>query len=238
MISHECELLCDSISHLPKIFPNSPWHIRAKRWLKKKILVSIDHPEVHIYLKSKRSIEKESRRQVKHFPGFIIHPLSVFRKYWNLVIFMILLMHQMLTPFAIGFYLDIEESTIDAIIITDMITCFILFIEVLLMFRTGCVIRKTNEITLSPKVIARKYLKNFVPDLICCVPFIYFTTWIIEERGGTINGATVIYMCCLFIFSFWRFNRILFYFSSVPIMMNLSETGTIVITICLRTIYW
>lgn len=237
-MNHECKLLCDSISHLPKIFADSHWTIRLQRWWKKSLLVSLSHPEVHIYLKSKRAVEKESRRQVKHFPGFIIHPLSAFRKYWNLVIFSMLLLHEMLTPFAIGFFVEMDDFTIDVLVVIDVIACFFLLVEVLLMFRTGRIVRETNEIILSPKIIARKYLKFFIFDLISCVPYIYFTTWIIEERGGTINGATVIYMCCLFIFSFWRFNRILFYFSSVPIVMKLSETGTIIITLCLRSIYW
>lgn len=237
-MNHECKLRCDSISHLPKIFPYSPWYVRWQRWFRKSILVSMDHPQVFIYLKSKRAVEKESRRQVKHFPGFIIHPLSAFRKYCNIFIFVLLLIHQILTPLAIAFFVDMSEIIIDVLIMIDMVACFILFCEVLLIFRTGCIVRETNEIILSPKIIARKYLKDVVPDLISCVPFIYFTTWILEERSGTINGAMIIYMSCLFIFSFWRFKRILFYFSSIPIMMNLSETGNIIITLCLRTFYW
>lgn len=239
-MSHLCQLRSNSFSHLPKIVPNSPWQTRWRRWIQKLILISIDHPEVQKYLKSKKSVENESRRQVKHFPAFIIHPLSTFRKYWNILIFAMLLLHQMLTPFAIGFFVEMDDFSLDVLIVIDVLACFVLALEVGITFRTGVIVSETHEIILNQRVVARKYLLgDFVPDVISCIPFIYFTTWVIEEHhSGTINGATVVYMIFLFIFSFWRFNRILFYFSSVPIMMNLSEMQAIIMKLCLRSIYW
>lgn len=94
---HRCSLRCDSISHLPKIFPDAPWHVRLKRKQKKSKLVSENHPRTQSILKSKSAIERESRRQVKHFPGFILHPLSEFRKFWDIYIFVMLLLHQIIS---------------------------------------------------------------------------------------------------------------------------------------------
>lgn len=236
-MDHKCQLRRDSISHLPKIFPDAPWIIHLRRKLKKLLLVSIHHPEVFLYLKSNAEVEKESRRQVKHHSGFIIHPLSEFRKFWNIFMFFMMFFHQVLTPFAIGFYVELDND-LDSVILVDMVLCLILFCETLLTFRTGYIIEATNEIILKPRIIARKYLKDFIPDLISCIPFIYLTTWVIEEKQGTINGATVIYMCGLFLFSVWRFNRVLFYFRTVPIMLQLSEKAETILTLCLRSFYW
>jgi hypothetical protein len=206
--------------------------------LKKLLLVSFNHPEVFFYLKSRAAVEKESRRQVKHFPGFIIHPLSEFRKYWNLFMLLVMLFHQLITPFAIGFFVDMDNSTINVFIVLDLIACWFLLIEIVITLRTGCIVKETNEIILGPKAIAKKYMKHLVPDLISCVPFILLGTHIVEDENVTINGAMIIYMCCLFAFSFCRFSRILFYCSSIPIMLNLSEKGAIIFALCLRSIYW
>jgi hypothetical protein len=238
--AHQCKLRRDSISHLPKIFPSAPWHEKLKRHLNKLILVSINHPEVYKYLKSNAAVERESRRQVKHFPGFIIHPLSEFRKYWNIFMSLIMILHQLTIPFAIGFFIDMEDvpQIVDILIWMDITACSMLFLEILITLRTGWIVRETNEIVLKSKLVARKYLKYFLPDLVSCIPFVLLGTQFIEDQNGTVNGTTIIYMCCLFGLSFYRFSRILFYSSSIPIMLKLSEKGTIIFTLCLRSIYW
>lgn len=212
--------------------PDAPWHVHFRRRLQKSLLVSPKHPITRSVLKSKKAIEKESRRQVKHYPGFIIHPLSEFRMYWNIYIFFLMLLHQTLTPFAVGFVLDMQGSALDYLVILDFVMCLILFVELMLIFRTGYIIKETNEIILDPKI----FLKDFIPDLISCVPFIYLTTFLAQEnRDRTINFETVILMFCLFIFSFLRFNRILLYFLTVSSM--LTEKGTIIFSLCLRSLY-
>lgn len=237
-MQHKCKLRSDSISHLPKLFSDAPWHDRLKRWANKLILVSENHPQTKNALKSRKAVEMESRRQVKHYQGFIIHPLSEFRRYWNIYIFSMLIFHQLLTPFAIGFVLDMNELIFDFLVFLDFSLCFILFIEVLLKFRTGIIIKETNEIILDPKLIARIYLKDFSFDLVSCVPFVFMTTHItVQQRYQTIDPGTIVLMLFLFIFSFLRFNKILFYFSTVPYTLKLTETATIIFRVCLRSVY-
>ena len=235
---HNCKLRRDSISHLPKIFHDAPWNVRLKKRLQKMLLVSENHPITRNILKSRKAVEMESKRQVKNYPGFIIHPLSEFRMFWNILIFVILLLHQILTPFAVGFVLDLHS--LDIIIFLDFIICIFLFVEVLLTFRTGVIVKATNEIILDVKLIARNYLaKDCIPDLISCTPFVYILTTVAEKTSkGTVNVGTIILMFGLFVFSFLRFNRILYYFETVPCMLKLSETKTIVFKISLRSLYW
>jgi hyperpolarization activated cyclic nucleotide-gated potassium channel 2 len=236
---HKCRIRRDSISHLPKLFPDASLRDRLKRKVKKLFLVSINHPEVFRYLKSNAAVEKESKRQVDKYPGFIIHPLSEFRKFWNILIFVLMFFDQMVTSFTIAFFIDMESSKIDALVIFDLIICSILLTEILLTFRTGYIVGETYEIILDSKIIARKYLKDLVIDFINCLPYVFFTTFILKsEDEATVNFPAFLYMCCLYAFSFYRFCRICFYFSAVPIMLNLSEKGTIILKLCLRTIYW
>lgn len=237
MYHHKCELRTDSISQLPKEFPDSPWYFRLKRKLKKLCLVSVDHPFVFKYLKSNAAVKAESRRQVKESSKLIIHPLSKFRKHWDILIFHMMFIHQMLTAFAIGYFVDMERLTLESLMFIDIFVCFILLIEVIVQFRTGYIIIETNAIILKPNSIARKYLRTLAPDLICCIPFIYLTSWIIEERNASINGSTVILMCFLLAFNVYHFNRLLFYFSTIPIMLKLSKKGSIIMTLCLRSLF-
>lgn len=237
---HDCKLRRDSISHLPKVPPSGPWHAHLKRRLHKLILVSRDHPQVFKYLQSNADVERECKRQVKQFPGFIIHPLSKFRKYWNtLVIFHLMLLHQILTSFTLGFIVDLTKEEFDFFVILDCVICLILFIELLLNFRTGHIVTETNEIVLDPKAIAWICLKSFI-DLINCLPFIYLYNIVAVdvEKEETVNGAAVVFMCLVFIFSLIQFNRILFYFSSIPIMFGLTEKGSIVLSLFIQSLYW
>lgn len=236
MDKHECNLITDSLSHLPKVLPDASLFNRFKRQCKKHCGVSIKHPQVFNHLKSNAAIEKETQRQVLT-KYFLIHPLSIFRKNWNILICLVMFLHQMITALVIGFYFDLIKLALNVLIGIDIILCVILFLEVLLLFRTGYIDKETNKIVLHPKVIARKYLKDLIPDLIGCLPFIYFAKFIVEDLNGKNNGATIIYMGVLYLFHFNRFERLMFYFSSIPIMLKFSEKSSILVPLIIRTIY-
>lgn len=236
MDKHECNLRTDSLSHLPKVLPDASYITRFKRECKKLCLVSIKHPEVFKHLKSNTAVENESKRQVQK-KYVLIHPLSIFRKNWNIVIFLIMFLHQMITPLAIGFFIDLSPIALNILITIDILLCVILFLEVLLSFRTGYIVKETNKIVLHPKIIARKYLKDFIPDLIGCLPFIYLATFIVQNLDGNVNGVSIVYLGVLYVFHFYRFERLMFYFSSIPIMLQFSEKSSIIIPLILRTIY-
>lgn len=236
---HKCTLHTDPTAHLPKVLPEASWHVKLKHRFKQSLLVSIDHPEIFEYFHSRAAVHRESRRQVKQAAkeGFIIHPLSDFRKRWDVFIFFMLFFHQMITPFIVGFFVELNPTLIEFSILADLFSCWMLGIEIILRFRTGFIVEETNEIILSPKIIKWKYLKDFVVDAITSAPFIYIAGLFFEVKGGTISGETVIYMGCLFGFSFYRFSHLLSYCRTIPKMLKLSEKTTLFLALMLRTIY-
>jgi hypothetical protein len=66
MAHHKCKLLRDSTSHLPKLLPNAAWHQKLKRRVRKLFLVSFNHPEVYMYLKSKPDDRDKFRDSIGH----------------------------------------------------------------------------------------------------------------------------------------------------------------------------
>ena len=210
---HKCTLLQDSISHLPKLQPNDSWIAKLSRRIKKSFLVSINHPEVFTYLKSSTAIEKESKRQV-HSKYFIIHPLSEFRKYWKIIIFVAIFVHQLLTAFSVGFFMDLSGSTVHTLFTVDGIICFLLWIEIIISFRTGYIVyESTNEIILDRMIIARKCIRNLIPDVITSIPYIYIITSLhFEENNSIITVSTVVCLLILFVLCLCRFNRFLSYY--------------------------
>lgn len=234
---HKCTLRTDSTSFLPKVLPEAPWHVKLRSRFKKSHLVSFNHPEIFEYFHSRAAVHRESKRHVKHYPGFIIHPLSEFRKHWNVFIFFMFFLHQIMTPFIVAFYIEIPDYLIDTAIIIDFFTCLMLMAEIVLKFRTGYIVEETNEIILKPRNIILKYLKNCVPDVITSIPFIYVASLLVEERGGTVSGITILYLCVLFCFSFYRFREVLFYFRTIPKRLQLSEKTQVFLVLALRTYY-
>ncbi|XP_070495762.1 potassium/sodium hyperpolarization-activated cyclic nucleotide-gated channel 2-like [Chironomus tepperi] len=234
---HKCSLLQDSISHLPKLLPNDSLVAKLSRRVNKSFLVSLNHPEVLTYLKSSTAVEKESKRQVDS-KYFIIHPLSEFRKYWNIIIFVAIFVHQLLTAFSVGFFMDLSGSTVYTLFAIDGFMCFLLCIEIIISFRSGYIVKETNEIILNPKTIARKYIIHFIPDVITSVPYILIITSLhFEENNSLITESTVVFMLILFILCLYRFNQFHKYCLSIPIMLNWSEKTLIIFTVCLRTFY-
>lgn len=236
---HECTLLRNSISHLPKNFPDaSRWHELARR-VRKFTLVSPEHPHVLQYLKSSAAIENEGRRQVEQFPGFIIHPLSTFRQFWNIYIFLVMFVCQLLTSFSIGLFDHMDTEILQSIHIAIFIMKFILFVEVILQFLTGYIVQETFEIVLDPSLIAKRYLSTHcIPDLIACIPFSYTISKVFDHTDITISYTFLIVVICLFVFYVFRFNRLLHYSTTISSTFKLSAKSTVLLTLALRTFYW
>jgi len=238
MEPHICQLRRDSISHLTKIFPDAPWKQKSTRRIRKMFLVSINHPEVFQYLKSKAAIEKESQRQVK-LGRFVIHPLSEFAKYWNVVVFLAMISHLILTPLVIGFIADYSNPTEEILMTADFACCFILMIDVLLAFNTGFIDEKTSTIILEAFEIAKKYSRNLFPDLIGCVPFIYSAVELYDDKQPSLHGGFIIYMLVVMLLILYRFSRCMKCFSGILPMFRISEKKMIIFTLAFRSFfYW
>jgi hypothetical protein len=232
---HICSIRRDTISHVNKIFPDTTWFGAVQRKWRKFIAVSASHPEVSQYLKSRAAIEKENKRRVeKH--GSIIHPLSIFRLIWNIYIFLVMFIHQMIRAYTVGFSRNQTTENIEPLFWADIVLCCALFVDIGLSFCTGRINFQTGAIILDSYEIIEDYFINFFFDLFQCFPLVFILPSFTDFSSVT-EGQLVIFMITLFVFSIQRFRSIMSNFTSVPSIFKLSEKATIVVKLGVKTIF-
>lgn len=148
-----------------------------------------------------------------------------------------LFLHQALTAFSIGFFVELEYDSIQALIFVDLLICSFLFLEIILSMRTGVIVTETNEIILDPWKIFKRNRLNIFIDILNALPYIYLTTFITDVENTLVNGTVILYMVYLMLYNCFYFNRMLFYYSTFPLTLNLTEKGSIILMICLRSIF-
>lgn len=233
---HQCDLLRESLSHLPKLLPNDSKFARLKRNINKLFLVSMNHPETFTYLKSTAAVEVESKKQVDA-GYFVIHPLSTFRIYWSIIVWIVIFVHQMFLSFIAGFFMDLSATHVAVLFAIDIILCMILWTEIFMLFRTGYIIPETNEIILEPTKIAHNYVRHFLPDLLVSLPYALVLTPYFFGRHILQEEVAVGFMSIVYVISIYSFNRFFRYFSCIPNMLDMSETASTIFKTILRFFY-
>lgn len=236
MKRHNCELRTRSNTHLPLLLPDSSQIKKLCRVLRKGLLASEHHPEAYKYLKSSGARARENQRQAQN--KYVIHPLSSFKKYWDVLLFLVLLGHLMITPLTIALFYEMSRSTCDALTIVDSVLCGFLLVAVALGFITGTINKKTNEIILDVKRIAKSYaLRSFILDLLCCIPFIFLAEVFVYDQFKDLKSTTFAFMLLLYIFSLYRVRTLSEHLTGIPRMLKMSEKSTVITKLCLQTIY-
>lgn len=236
MKRHNCELRTRSNTHLPLLLPDSSKIKKVGRVLRKGLIASEHHPEAYKYLKSNGARARENQRQVLN--KCVIHPLSLFKKYWDVLLFVILLSHFMITPLTIALFYDLKKSTCDALLIVDLMLCGVLLVAVGLGFITGTINKKTHGIILDLKHISKTYaMSHFIPDLICCIPFISLAEVIVNNQIVELKNSIFAFMILLYTFSLYRVRTLLEHLSGIPRMLNMNEKSTVITKLCIQTIY-
>eukprot|EP00049_Salpingoeca_infusionum_P015735 m.308498 g.308498 ORF g.308498 m.308498 type:complete len:1100 (+) comp15940_c0_seq1:550-3849(+) len=121
-------------------------------------------------------LEAEIERQelIRQTKGFVIHPYSSFRWYWDLLMVLLLLFTVVSVPVVISFF---REDPNSAWFVTSCIVDTLFFVDIVLNFRTGYIATATDtshKIVLEPRNIAKRYLKSwFAVDLISTLPLDY-----------------------------------------------------------------
>eukprot|EP00111_Clytia_hemisphaerica_P021477 TCONS_00063185-protein len=115
----------------------------------------------------KKGVQYEIERAKSY--GYVIHPCSKLRQYWDLLIMTMLVLNMMVLPLDIAFFDD--NSLISFHVISDTLC----MVDIILNFRTGYHLRKEkHEFELGHKKIAIHYLKTwFTLDLISSLPLHY-----------------------------------------------------------------
>lgn len=148
-----------------------------------------------------------------------------------------LFLHQALTAFSIGFFVELEFDALQNLIFIDNLISCVLFLQIIISLRTGVIVTETNEIILDPWRIFKMNRKNIFFDILNALPYIYLTTFLTDVENTLVNGTVILYMVYLMLFNCYFFNRMLFYYSTFPLILNLSEKGSIILMICLRSTF-
>ncbi|XP_068739809.1 potassium/sodium hyperpolarization-activated cyclic nucleotide-gated channel 2-like isoform X2 [Montipora capricornis] len=136
---------------------------------------------------SRKAMDEEMVRYKK--AGWIIHPTSAFRLYWDLMILLLLIVNLFVLPVAIAFFTnDMSPAWIVANVISDGI----FLLDIVLNFKTGVLIHGTpNKFILDPKEIAIRYAKGwFIIDLISSFPFDYIVSTASSSQSGRLLSAS------------------------------------------------
>lgn len=236
---HQCILPRDSGTTLPSNqLDTTPWQ-RFRRRLRKLFLLSPSHPDTETFFRSFAQITNENRRLVQHYPGFVIHPLSGFRKYWNIVIGAVLAIHLMLLSFVVSYLIYMDVRSFGGLIQFDLILCVILAVEIVLKFFTGYVVLDRKQIVLEPKKIVFNYFKylRVVFDLLDVVPFIlllYKLNDCYYDANPRFYLTIVLFLYAINIFRFREINR---YLVVIPKLFRASENKIIIMRLIIGTIY-
>ncbi|XP_076264976.1 potassium/sodium hyperpolarization-activated cyclic nucleotide-gated channel 2-like isoform X2 [Rhynchophorus ferrugineus] len=162
---HHCELP-DEPDDIVKTFIDTGIFVDARRKLKRFLMISPKHPLTRFYVKSLRMLKNEEKSHlIRHYN--MIHPLSMFAFIYRVYMSLILGLTYFVWPIA-GPYWSARAMN-DVFCITHF--SFVVFI--ILTFFTGYYDTDSNFVVLSPKRVAKKYLKTyFIFDVLSCAPFV------------------------------------------------------------------
>ncbi|KAH8009950.1 hypothetical protein HPB51_023006 [Rhipicephalus microplus] len=111
----------------------------------------------------------------------ILHPRSRFRRWWDILILILLLMNLVLMPLHLGFFRlpGIEWQ------FYSLFSDFMFFADMMLNFRTGIDDRKQGIVIMDPVQIRRHYLKGWFPvDLVSSLPLDFLVlNWPAQYRN-------------------------------------------------------
>jgi len=156
-------------------------HHRVKSWI-----APSNTPANIKMFGGKRAIHNEQLRS--RAAGWVIHPYSSLRYYWDFNIMFVLLLNMVLLPLNIAFFSNNNSSWVTWMVIHTL-SDVTFMTDIFFNFRTGYREEGNgNQISfvLEPKKIAKVYLKSwFVIDLISSFPFDNAILWI---TGGNTDS--------------------------------------------------
>jgi hypothetical protein len=232
---HNCQLRRSTISKLMKIFPESLWIKALQRKIAKWITVSPKHPKVRSYLESRASMAKENKRRSQHY-SYTIHPLSSFRLYWDIFIFVLMFFHQFIMSYVIGFSREISTTTREALNFVDFGASITFIADIFLSLFTGRLKSATKEIILDRNGIWIDYRQYIIYDSFYACPIYVFLNFF-TDFSSKVNVELVIFMLIMCLLSINRYKRIMHSFYMFVDIFKLSEKHKIYVNLFLRSVY-
>ncbi|XP_028411787.1 potassium/sodium hyperpolarization-activated cyclic nucleotide-gated channel 2-like [Dendronephthya gigantea] len=136
------------------------------------------------------SAKAVKREQTRHkAAGWIIHPCSAFRLYWNMLMMLLLVVNMYALPVAITFFTDALPLSW---IILNILSDVFFMTDLIINFRTGIMVTDMSyKFILEPKKIAVRYLRTwFLVDLISSLPLDYIISAITRHKDSELVGAS------------------------------------------------
>ncbi|XP_034933805.1 potassium/sodium hyperpolarization-activated cyclic nucleotide-gated channel 1-like [Chelonus insularis] len=187
LMDHECELDLN----VEKIY-SFPCKTRWEQFLRisrRFFMASMYNPRALGYLKNRSAIVYEKKRHLLHDTE-VIHPFSVFRRWWDFFIFIMSITSLLYVPYQAAF--DITR-TLRYWTITKNILLLICFIDIILNFMTGYFNKSRGTVEMNRKKISRNYILHdtFIPDVIGSLPTDLFflrawNDWIVAREVASL----------------------------------------------------
>lgn len=134
--------------------------------------MSLVNPDQFEKLYGSKHIAQEENKFLKSQETFIIHPYSLFKTMWDLIVAFALFYNLTVIPYKLAFF-NHEEYYREKFIVEQIPWDFVFILDIIMTFYTG-VIKDgiDSEVIIDPKTIRSTYLKGwFVVDVLAAFPF-------------------------------------------------------------------
>ncbi|CAG9825384.1 unnamed protein product [Phaedon cochleariae] len=147
------------------------WAKKLKRSFQQWILISPSSPLCAKFFRSETAIRAEKERQLKSCCPWVVHPLSKFRAWYQVVLVLIHLTNLFGKPIDAAFAngrSPLYGGHREISLILDSLC----WVDICMNFMTGYVVTTFRRIEMEPKQIAKNYMKSpyFVCDVLSGIP--------------------------------------------------------------------
>ncbi|XP_018398491.1 PREDICTED: potassium/sodium hyperpolarization-activated cyclic nucleotide-gated channel 2-like [Cyphomyrmex costatus] len=194
-VEHECQLETDQ----EDIFFLSDRNFFQKVFNTFRSLLTISgkNPAAHKYLHSRDSIIVEKQRHLHNYKH-ILHPFSIFRLFWDILMILIITCLLLVTPYQAAF--EIKMRLRYWTICKNLLLSFCCM-DIIVNFMTGYFDKMHQRVVMEPKKIMKKYIRygTFLPDLLGSLPtdIAFVKTW----QENTVTRELVSLICGFRVFS-------------------------------------
>lgn len=234
---HRCRFRQENEKNFEIFLPFASIWQKLRRIYRKLTVISLKHPKTQRFFKSYKSVNNERKRQIKEYSFFTIHPMSTFRKYWDILLFVCLLYIMIVVPYVVEFFGHMSSDDWDILIFIDIIFCTGLYIEIVLKFCTGYIRKDIMEIVLEKKLIFKKYMQGmFFIDFIGSLPYALIVSLANNDIDMDCFNRNDKEICndiltqqkwrlitIFYLVNIIRYNQLIDYFDVIPKSLNWSE---------------
>ncbi|KAG5328367.1 HCN2 protein, partial [Acromyrmex charruanus] len=194
-MEHVCEVETD---HKDLFFlPNRTFFQKAFDTFRSLLMASRKNPAARKYLRSRDSIFIEKQRHLHRYK-YILHPFSIFRLSWDILMTLIIICLLLVTPYQAAFRIKMR------LLYWTICKNFLLFfccMDIIVNFMTGYFDKVHCIVVMESKKIMKKYIKygTFLPDLLGSLPtdIVFIKTW----QENTVTRELVSLICGFRVFS-------------------------------------